>query len=97
MLVHEVQQVGAADEFYPRETDEIDREQCRDAPERERADDAVAKRLPLPRLRKTEYENCEDHRVVDAEQTFERDEQRNCQKIRRMNHYLLARGPTLAR
>ena len=49
--VDQVQQVAGADQLHPAEPDQIGRQQRRDGAEREGADDAVAQRLLLLRLR----------------------------------------------
>ena len=52
--------------------------------EDEGAEDAVAQRLPLLALRQAEHEHGQHHRVVGAEQPFERDEQGDGDEIRRL-------------
>ena len=53
--------------------------------ERERAEDAVAQRLLLLRLRQAEHQDGQDHRVVGAEQAFERDEQGDGDEVGRLD------------
>jgi hypothetical protein len=86
MTIDEVQQVPGPDELYPAKSDEIRREQRRDRSEGERAADAVSKRLPLLPFGKAENQNSQHHRVVGAQQSFERDEQCDSEEIRELEH-----------
>ena len=80
----QVQQVAGADQLHPAELDQVDGEQRRDGAERERADDAVAQRLLLLRFGKAEHQDRQHHRVVGAQQAFERDQQADGDEVGRL-------------
>ena len=81
MVVRQPHQVNGADEHHEIDSDEIGRQQDGEDAEDERADDAVVERLFLLAFRKPEDEDGEDHGVVGAQQSFERDEQRDGYEI----------------
>ena len=83
VLVDEIQQIARADQLHPAQPDQVDRQQRRDRAEREGADDAVAQRLLLLRLGQAEHQHGQDHRVVGAQQPFERHEQRDGDEVGR--------------
>ena len=72
VLIDEEQQIPGADDLHPGELDQIDREQRREAAEQEGAEDAVSQGLFLLGLRQAEHQHGQHHRVVGAEQPFER-------------------------
>src|SRR5262245_40107383 len=88
MPVRQVQQVPGAQQLDPSDAYQIDGQQRGHGSKRERADDAVAQRLLLVALRQPKHEHGEDHRVVGTEETFERDEEGDCEEVGRRDHEL---------
>jgi hypothetical protein len=60
-------------------------EQRREDAKGERAEDAVSERFALFAAREPQHEDREHQRVVGTEQSFEKDEQANRQKIGQVN------------
>jgi hypothetical protein len=81
VVVRQPEQIRRPDQHHELNLDEIDGKQDRHDAERKGADDAVLERFLLLALRKTEDEDGEDHRVVSAQQAFERHEQRDGDEI----------------
>ena len=82
VIERQPQQVRRANQHHELNLDEIDSQQDRDDAKAERADDAVLQRFALLPFGKAENENCQHHRVVRAEETFERDQQGDGDEIR---------------
>jgi hypothetical protein len=77
---------AGADQFHPAELDHVRGEQRGDGAEREGPRHAVSQRLFALRLRQAEHQDRKHHRVVGAQQTFERDQQANRDEIGRREH-----------
>ena len=75
VVVRQPQQVEPADQLHEPQLDHVRGKHRRRDAERERADDAVAQRLPLLLLGQAEHEHRQHHGVVGAQQSFEHDEQ----------------------
>ena len=85
MLEGQIEQIGGADQLDPAERDQLDRQQRREDPEHEGADDPVAQRLALLRPRQAEDEDREHQRVVRAEQALEEHQQRDGEEVGSLN------------
>ena len=85
MPVDQIEQITGAGELHPAELNEIDGQQRRHGTERKGAADPVSQRFALLRLGKAEHENREHHRVVGAQQSFEGDQERDGEKVGRLN------------
>ena len=85
MTVGEMQKVDGPHQLHPSKLDEVDREERCNGSKRERADNTVSKRLALLDFRKSEDQNRQHHRVVGAQQSFEGDQERDGEKVGRLN------------
>ena len=81
VLEREIQQVQRAKQLDDRDLDQVHREDYGGDAKGERADDAVAERLPLVGSRQPEDEHRQDERVIGAEQPFENDEKTYRQEV----------------
>ncbi len=70
----QVGQVQAAEQFDPRDLNQVDREQRRDESKGKPSDEPVMQRLLVLLLRQSQHHDGHDERVVGAEQAFEHDE-----------------------
>ena len=75
VLVGQMEQVEAAQELYPCDLDEIDREQRCDRAEEERTDQTVSEGVLLLRPGQAEDHDGDDQRIVGAEKPLEDDEE----------------------
>jgi hypothetical protein len=85
MGIGEIQQIQAAEQFYPSKLDEVHGEDRRHDPENEGTDQTVLQRLIVAILRQPEDHHRDHERVVGAQQAFERDQQTNGDKIGGLN------------
>ena len=81
MRIGEIQEIQATQKFHPAELDEVNGENGRDDAEPEGADQSVVQRPLLAGLRQAEHHHRNDKRVVRAQETFERNQERNGDKI----------------
>ena len=86
MPVDEVQKIPRPEQLHPGKADQKGREQRGDRAEAEGAENAVSQRISLFALRQAEHEHREHHRVVGAQQPLQRHQERDGQKISRLNH-----------
>ena len=69
--VRQIEQVKAARDFHPTDSNKVDGEQRRGEPEDERADEAVFQRRLVLLLRQPEHHHRDDERVIGAEKPLE--------------------------
>src|SRR5262249_21198605 len=86
MSIGQIQEISSAEELHPADLDQIDGQQGGNSSKDEGTEDAVAQGFLLLRIRQAEDEHGQHHRVVRAEEPFERDEQRDGGKVRRLEH-----------